>query len=200
MKSVRKYSKKHGNRGTVRGRKRTMIGRKRTMIGRKRTMRGRKGSKRGRKRITRGKKGSKKKRYSKKLRKNLKGGSNRQDVLIDTMCYDLDDADIKDTKIYKLIKGLCNTRFVPQSTMNNNNNNVVYQEQEKVNKKSSNAFVRLLKSTGNLLTLPASIAINTMNKVTGLGGQSSSEKKTNSELEELNNLKEINYKLKNNLN
>lgn len=147
--------------------------------------------------ISNKRKTSNKRKNSKKRLTKQQGGVNKQDVLIETMCYDLDDTEIKDTKIYKLIKGLCNNRYISQSIENETSQIL----EEKPNKKSSNMFVNLLKSTGSLLTMPASIAMNTMNRVTGIGNSFIKKNESDDdddELKELKKLQEINYRLKSN--
>ena len=142
----------------------------------------------------------KKRRLSTKRRKKVKrrrntkrkqrGGVNKQDILIDTMCYDLDETEIKDTKIYKLIKGLCNTRYVPHSSL---------EEVESSSKKKAGIFSKLLSSTGSLITMPASIAINTMSRITGIGSDKTTQEDSE-EIKELKKLQDINEKLKENNN
>lgn len=143
-----------------------------------------------RKRRRHSKKREKKHGRRRNTKRKQRGGVNKQDILIDTMCYDLDETEIKDTKIYKLIKGLCNTRYVPHASL---------EEVESSSKKKTGIFSKLLSSTGSLITMPASIAINTMSRITGIGGNKSTHEDSD-EIKELKKLQAINEKLKANNN
>lgn len=114
---------------------------------------------------------SKKKKINKRRRLSHKGGAAniKNDVLINTMCQDLDETEIKDTKIYKLVKGICSNNMTGGTNIEQQQLNSLQQNNAQQSIiPQNNILINVAKKILGVATLPLKVAIGTMTKITGL--------------------------------
>ena len=118
--------------------------------------------------------------------RKLRGGASKNDVLIDTMCSNLDEDEIKNTKIHTLVKGMCENQ--------KNKTQIQIKESSDTNDLLTNNFIiKMAKKAGSVVTFPLRIAVGTMTKVLGLSNNQTQQ--NDSRLEEI---KKIQEEIKNN--
>lgn len=126
-----------------------------------------------------------KQKKSKRNYRKLKGGASKNDVLIDTMCSNLDEDEIKNTKIHTLVKGMCE---------NQKNNTQIQIKESSDDLLTNNFIVKMAKKAGSVVTFPLRIAVGTMTKVLGLSNNQT-QQQNDSRIEEI---KKIQEEIKNN--